>query len=1282
MCALGANQSAIKRGRRLPYCLLLIALLLGAAVLQKDGGAGFPTAKTRSNSHGAQIYAALPLSFEANRGQTDPSVNFLSQGRGFTLFLTGREAVLALKSPSSAPKGQKPPSSGSAIRLQLLGANPHAIVTGRDELPGKANYFIGNDPSKWRTNVPTYAKVGYQSVYPGVDLVYYGTQRGELEYDFVVAAGADPKAIALEIDTQGHLPPQINSQGDLIVHLQSGDVHLNKPVVYQTGNGVASSSSDSSLMAHHTTKVEGHYALDGQNHVHFELGPYDHNRPLVIDPVLLYATYLGGSGDDIGYAIAVDANFDAYIAGTTTSTNFPSFGSPYQSSAKGNGDCFVTKIDAAGSALIYSTYIGGSEADVATAIAVSSGNVFITGYTNSVDYPTKAPPSITITTIPFQQIYGGNTDAFVTQLNATGQALVYSSYLGGSGLDSGQGIAVDSAGNAYVTGSTQSPNFPVTAGALQSTLNGSQNVFITKVNFTGEALTYSTYLGGSQADVAQSIQLDSSADMYIAGYTFSSDFPTASPLQPHIGGGADAFVTELNAAGSALTFSTFLGGSGDDRAYGLALDGSNNIYVTGTTVSSNFPTTTGVFQPELKGTSNAFISKLNPAGSSLLYSTYLGGSGVDQANAIAVNAAGAAYITGFTESSDFPTQYPVQGILGLSNNNLCGSAPCADAFITQLNPAGNGLTYSTYLGGNGPDFGQSIAVDSSGDPYITGSTSSVNFPAIWGSYQTALTSTAGNAFVAKIDAANNSSISIVPSTLNFGNETINVTSPFQQVTIVNPSTAPLDIQSIVVEPVGPSVTVFTETDNCVSTPGGSGILNPGGGYCTMYVSFTPNSTTSETSKITITDNSGAVPGTEQTISLTGTGVTAATAATVQPSSLSFVSQSVGTVSAPQTVTITNTGTETLSISGISIGSSLDFSVTSSQGSNSCTALANTLAVSQSCSVYVYFSPTASGTRTGTLSFSDNATGSPQTVALTGIGGSAFTITSPSSGNPVKIGSTQTIFNLQAQGPTSFTGAISLACPSNLTCSFSTNPIFIGNNTVLNVSQLTSSMPNPYNFTVTGTSGTQTYTTNLSIEFADYTLTVTPSSDVVQAGSAAQYTILVNPLYSFNYAVQLECYTGKPPDSSCNFPNGAIGTYQVTPNGTSPASVQLSIQTARYVPPTTHVPPRFPNGKLPPLIFGLLSLAALASLAFGNRRRARHGWLGLGWLGVRVAALSLILALDLALVACRASTLDITGTTTGDYVIQIQGELVSNTSVNRYATMDLNVTNAGQVTTTP
>jgi hypothetical protein len=1286
----------------------LIALLLGAAILQRDGGAGFPTAKTRSTAQWAHLYGALPLSFEANRGQTDPSVNFLSRGQGYTLFLTGGEAVLTLRKssvvsgqssvadsgPSSVGRGRlpvikeagqrttdNPPRTHDAVlRMQLVGADATAKVTGTEELPGKVNYFIGNVPSKWRKNIPTFARVKYDGVYPGVDLVYYGTQGGELEYDFVVAPGADPRSIALGIETEGHAVLRINSQGDLVVALPSGDVQLHKPIVYQTEPARGQPAKNYGRR----TPIEGHYALDAQNHVRFELGPYDHSQPVVIDPVLVYATYIGGLGGDVAYAIAVDSTLDAYIAGGTNSTNFPTAGTPYQGSSRGNGDCFVTKINSGGTQLIFSTYLGGSGTDTATALALFNDSPFVTGYTTSADFPTKSP--ITGTN-PFQLTYGGNTDAFVAELNTTGTTLEYSTYLGGNGADYGQGVAVDSSGDAYVTGSTQSANFPVVAGGYQSSLNGSQNAFVTKVNFTGTALVYSTFLGGSAADTAQAIQVDSSGDAYLAGYTFSTDFPTVAAYQSNNKGGADAFVAELNPTGAALTFSTYLGGSGNDYAYGLALDSAQtpNIYVTGGTSSTDFPATNGAYQTVLNGPSDAFVTKLNSSGSSLAYSTYLGGSGVDQANAIAViptgsTNAGDAFVTGFTESTDFPTANPIQAVLGLSSNALyCGNAPCPDAFVAHLNAGGDALTFSTYLGGNGTDFGQAIALDNGGDPYITGSTTSTNFPAVSPPqfatvyvppYKSSLVGTAGNAFIAKMDPGSNPNISFSPGTLNFGGQTISVASPVLPVTIVNTSSVPLVITQIQINPVANSTTIYTETDNCVGT------IPAGGAYCTIYVTFTPNAPGNIPTYITITDNAGGEAGTQQQINLTGSGITAATAVTVQPTSLSFTSTSVGAVSAPQSVTITNTGTQPLTISKFSVGTSLDFTVTNPATGvpgNTCNALNNTLAVSQSCVVDVWFTPTASNTRSATLSISDNAAGSPQTVALTGIGAAAFTLSSPSAVNPTIIGSDQTTFVIVANGPTSFTGAITLSCSSGSQCTFSQNPIFVGGaSSTLTITNLTTQMPNPYLFTVTGTSGSQSFPLQLSLGFTDYSLSAAPSSAVVTAGHQAVYTIFVNPLNGFNSNVTLLCppQLQMPPAATCVW-----SSTNTTPNG-GPSSVTLTVTTQVYVTPPsyTRAPPRFPGGKLPPIIFGLLCLAGLASLALGNRRRARQGWLGSGWMAVRMGTLSLIFALNLALAAsCRSGILVQSGTTTGGYTITLTGELTSNTTVLRYVTIALAVT---------
>ncbi len=674
----------------------------------------------------AASYGKLPLSFERNAGQTDASVRFLSRGPGYALFLTGNEAVLSLEKRRA--KAISPPA---AFRMSLAGANPNATVTGLDELPGKSNYFIGNDPAKWRTNVPTYAKIKYQNVYRGIDLVYYGNPQ-QLEYDFLVAPGADPKAISLDVaairsssDGGRRTPLRLDANGDLVIQAGEDQVRLHKPVVYQAAEGAARHF------------VDGHYLLKGDNRVSFEVASYDPGKTLVIDPVLVYSTYLGGSGSDNGAGIAVDSAGNAYVMGSTSSTDFPT-ASPLQAASGGGfSDVFVAKLNPSGSALVYSTYLGGSGYDLGYGIAVdSAGNAYVTGYTDSSNFPIASP---------LQAVFGGGAaDAFVAKLNPTGSALVYSTYLGGNGADQGSGIAVDSSGNAYVTGGTQSTNFP-TASPLQAVFGGSssdEEAFVAKLNPAGSALVYSTYLGGSGPDYGYGIAVDSLGNAYVTGYTDSTNFPTANPLQAVSGGSGaiftgDVFVAKLNPAGSALVYSTYLGGSGDDVGYGIAVDSLGNAYVTGYTTSTNFPTASPL-QAAYGGSGNAFVAKLNPSGSALVYSTYLGGSDNDSGQGIAVDSSGNAYVSGYTQSSRFPIAIPLQaGLSGLE-----------DAFVAKLNSSGSALVYSTYLGGSSYDAGSGIAVDSAGNAYVTGWTESTDFPtanplqAVFGGLQ--------NVFVTKI----------------------------------------------------------------------------------------------------------------------------------------------------------------------------------------------------------------------------------------------------------------------------------------------------------------------------------------------------------------------------------------------------------------------------------------------------------------------------------------------------------------------------------------------------
>ena len=693
-------------------------------------------------------FGKLPLSFEANRGQTDSQVRFLSRGPQHTLLLAPTEAVLifitrehpeGVEGQATKAKLAKPrPATRTALRMTFLGANPDARVTGREELPGKANYFIGNDPAGWRTNVPTYARVHYEDLYPGIDLVYYGNQR-QLEYDFVVRPGADPRRIALGF--RGAQRLEVDPQGDLVLHTAAGAIRQRKPIIYQE-------------VAGRRVEIPGDYVLRDGQRVGFHVAAYDTSLPLIIDPVLSYSTYLGGMEFDEGRGITVDATTgEAYVTGFTNSFDFPTIAGSFQTAfAQGNGDAFVTKLNATGSALVYSTYLGGNGADEGRGIAIDSiGQAYVTGITGSSNFPT--------TPGAYQTVTGGGSegtiDAFVTKLNFDGSMLLYSTYLGGNGQDSGLGIAVDSNFNAYVTGSTvpffdaNTPNFPTTPGAFQTAFGGGGgDAFVTKLKPDGSGLVYSTYLGGSGSDTGFGIALGTGGNAYVTGSTDSIDFPTTGgAFQTAFGGGlGDAFVTKLNPFGAGLDYSTYLGGTRSDEGFAIAVDTGGNAYVTGDTDSTDFPTTTGAFQTVIGSPAefvgDAFVTKLNATGSALSYSTYLGGDGSDQGNGIAVDTSGNAYVTGFTGSTNFP-----------ATAGPFGPGGGGDAFVTALNPTGTApLVFSTYLGGTGGDMGMGITVDAMSSPnaYVVGITQSTDFPTTPGAFDTMFNGGFDDAFVAKI----------------------------------------------------------------------------------------------------------------------------------------------------------------------------------------------------------------------------------------------------------------------------------------------------------------------------------------------------------------------------------------------------------------------------------------------------------------------------------------------------------------------------------------------------
>jgi RHS repeat-associated protein len=723
----------------------------------------------------AQAYGKLPISFEPNVGQKGPQVSFVAHGQGYDLFLTREGAVLALcqietvsilRSRSNREdfaRSRKLNGSApcSALHLRFSGANPAANIVGLNELPGKSNYFIGNDPAKWRTGVPTYAQVKYEQIYSGVDLVFYGNQR-KLEYDFRVAPQADPNQILLSLD--GASSMRTDAEGHLRVAVEGGEVQFRKPTIYQETNGVRQ-------------EISGRYRPVGPNAVRFDIGAYDHNKPLVVDPAMDYSTYLGGSSGQIGNGIAVDSNGDAFVAGMTSSTDFPTTTKAIDTTNKSTwqGTVFVTEINPSGTAALYSTYIGGSGGEQAVDLAIDSANpanVYITGWTCSKDFPTTSNAYQPTFTPP---ACGGYASAFVTKLNPALSglsALQYSTYLGGNTGEVTYGIAVDATGNIYVTGNTASSNFPTTTGALQTVNHNVPNGytgFVSRFDPTKSgtaSLIYSTYLGGGSSsngsglDSGQAIAVDSSQNAYVTGSTDDVDFPTTASAfmataPSGTSTGQSSFVARINTAASgsaSLVYSTFLGG-GNDSGNSIVLGPNSVAYVTGGTYSPNFPVTAGAYRTTAPSTVTtkgigtlSLVDTSRSGAGSLVYSTFFGGSNGDAANSVAVDASGNAYIGGYSYSTDFPV---TSGAFQTSLTNCSG-------FVSELMPAGNGsadLIYSTFYGGTGSatscDQVLDVVLDSANNVYMTGTAGTTNFPVSSNAYQTTLKGTY-DAFVAKL----------------------------------------------------------------------------------------------------------------------------------------------------------------------------------------------------------------------------------------------------------------------------------------------------------------------------------------------------------------------------------------------------------------------------------------------------------------------------------------------------------------------------------------------------
>ncbi len=1380
------------------WCLLAAALvqpsrLLGAPV---DGTAdrapqtapklANQRASKAQQARAAAAYGKLPLGFEANQGQTDSGVRFLSRGSGYLLYLTPDAAVLALESerPQLSGRTSKLPKPGletakpkppAVLRMQLVGGNAQAGMEGTDQLPGKSNYFFGNDPSQWHTNVPNYRKVAEHAVYPGIDLVYYGTQ-SQLEYDFVVAPGADPHAIRLAV--QGAKKLRIDAQGNLIASLGKGAVAFQKPVAYQE-------DSDGTRQP-----VAARFSIKGARNVEFKVGKHDPSRSLVIDPTLAYSTYVGGSLIDGANGIAVAPDDSAFITGETFSLDFPTVDALIGAS-NGGEVAFVSKISPDGSALLYSTYLGcvvsessplkASPIVIGNGIAVDSlGEAYVTGTADCSTFP--------VTEGAFDTLCGGdgkcgstwNPEGFivyngwVVKFNVEGTALIYAAYIGQYSSCAGRGIAVDASQQAYVTGDC-GPNIPETVplvppeeppplfcntNGFQTTLGGSGGInptsavlgtdaFLVKIDSAGSELLYCTYIGGSDEDVGYGVAVDTAANAYVTGVAYSSDFPTGGgALQTTYAGAGDAFLTKVNTnllGPSSLLFSTYLGGSGLDQGNGVAVDTHGNAYVAGITTSREssllFAHPSGAYQADcaldtLKVCEgDAFVAKVALSGTpAMTYFTYLGGSLADSANGIALDSSDNAYVTGSTVSTDFPIAGAVfQTTFGGGN---------ADAFVTELNTTGSDLVYSTYLGGSATDIGNGIAVDT-GNPagaYAAGQTCSFDFPLA----NPLQPNYGGNcdAFVSKVSFLEG--IALNPAGLLFPTQSLGTTSQVETVTLTNGDNT-LTINSIKI--TGAAAGDFAETNDCPST------VAPGA-QCTLSVTFTPTALGIRKASIEISDSALGSP---QYISLTGSTSTVG----ITPASVAFASQQVGVASPAQPVTVTNVANTVLTISAVSTSGA--FTQTSD-----CTAAP--LQPTANCVVNVAFNPIAPGPNVGALTITDSAPGSPQVVLLTGAGVAApvaslssttltFATTTVAATSPAQTvtitntgGAGLTISNVTATGnfaqtndcPTSLVGGASCSvsvtftptAPGNLygtvtiTDNAANSPqtvtlsgvgaaapvVSLSSASLTFASQALGSTSAPQTITMTN-SGTAALTissitvtgdfaelntcgaalaagascainvtftpkvagsrtgsltitdnaasspqvVNLGGGGADFLFSGTPNTTSVIAGGSVSYTITVTPTFGFNAKVNLTC-TGAPRNATCS-----VSPSSVTPDGTSPISATVTVATTAR----TLAPPRSgPNPNLPRLLaqfrftwfMGLLFILTLiASQAMARRR-------GL-WL-----RLALAMGLVLLWAACGTGGTQTNvgdGTPAGSYVLTLTAT-AGSPAISHFTTVNLSV----------
>jgi hypothetical protein len=1023
----------------------------------------------------AEAYGKLPLAFEENKGQTDSQVRFLSHGSGYELFLTPEEAVLSLR--RAKPAGAQPMAGAldraklwkesvgqpSVLRMQFAGTNPAPKIEGLDHLPRLANYFIGNNPKDWRTGISSYGRVAYRDVYPGIDLIFYGNQR-RLEYDYVVAPGADVKAIAL--DVEGARKLRIDAHGNLLLSVAGNSVELEKPIVYQTIEGAR-------------REVAGNYVLAGHNKVAFNVADYDRTQPLVVDPVLVYSTYLGGSTTgDSGFGIAVDSSGDAYVTGGTFNATFPTGGSttglnktpPAGSDVAANGAVFISELNPSGTQELAFTYLAGNDGEFGLGISLdASDNVYVTGQTFSTNYPTT---TAAISTAP--AVSGGN--AFISKLTSDLSTLSYSSYIGnGSNGDEGVAIAagcqpksgtsaigcilnnlssIQANGLVYVTGITftSAASFPISGGFLVTNPDTTNGVaFLTAIDTTAAnptaALVYSTFLGGNGTDAPNflgigdegtGVTADSSGDAYITGATTSTNFPvTASPKtaayqSSALNTNASGFVSEIstitaNNGSASLLYSSYLTGAASPStpyAYGtaIALGPNNDVYVTGVTALTDFPQVNAY--PVANVTAGvAFVTLMSTTGTTgaVPYSTLFGGTNGNAGFGIQADSQGYAYFTGQTGSTDFP-------VTSGAYQTALGTGATENAFLTELNPGGTNtgvsctgaacLVYSTYFGGSGTDLGFALALASGATPttpanaYMAGQTTSTNFPTSTGAFQGTLSAGQQAAFAAELTVQ--PTVSVSPLSLAFGSQTVLVTSAPMDVTLTNNTSTAIAFTTAF---TGPNAADFAVSGGTCTT------TVPASSSCTVGVTFTPSNPPSAESA-TLLFIFGAPSNPSAQVALTGTGTVAPPPASFSISSVAaFPGQLVTTTSSPETLTITNNGAAALPITSVTISGAdaADFAA-SPGGANACAG--NSVPANSSCTYNVTFTPAAgtAGTLTATLTVTSGATSKMDSLSGTAWD---FSLTAPATTTATR--GTPDTFNVTVNSLGGFTGTVALTC---------------------------------------------------------------------------------------------------------------------------------------------------------------------------------------------------------------------------------------------------------------